>query len=179
MTLALPHDDPSFPDLLNAEILPSGGEVEGEGAKPPKEEILRHRYAMQAGTELGLWLFLAGTVQVRSCQRGCRVLNRKCTRSRDRKSSSERYATESLAIGKGDNRRPTQVVQKAHCTEVFPRARRCGRDWCARPEQYRVVLLRVCVLYTTNGPAQRVRRDISASKGCRFRLGRRRFRAPC
>eukprot|EP00903_Cladosiphon_okamuranus_P011719 g11021.t1 len=42
----------------------SGGEVEGESRMPPNEKALLDRYAARAGAELGLWLFLGGTVQV-------------------------------------------------------------------------------------------------------------------
>ncbi|CAN0396718.1 unnamed protein product, partial [Ectocarpus sp. 12 AP-2014] len=40
-------------------------EVEEEAELPPKEKALLNRYAARAGAELGLWLFLAGTVQAR------------------------------------------------------------------------------------------------------------------
>ncbi|CBN78017.1 conserved unknown protein [Ectocarpus siliculosus] len=39
-------------------------EVEEEAELPPKEKALLNRYTARAGAELGLWLFLAGTVQV-------------------------------------------------------------------------------------------------------------------
>ncbi|CAM9817987.1 unnamed protein product, partial [Hapterophycus canaliculatus] len=37
---------------------------EAEEELPPKEKALLDRYATRAGAELGLWLFLGGTVQV-------------------------------------------------------------------------------------------------------------------
>ncbi|CAM9723524.1 unnamed protein product [Ectocarpus sp. 8 AP-2014] len=40
-------------------------EVEEEAELPPKEKALLNRYTARAGAELGLWLFLAGTVQAR------------------------------------------------------------------------------------------------------------------
>eukprot|EP00752_Nemacystus_decipiens_P009160 g8182.t1 len=39
-------------------------EVEGKSGLPPEDKALLNSYAARAGAELGLWLFLGGTVQV-------------------------------------------------------------------------------------------------------------------
>ncbi|CAM9089866.1 unnamed protein product [Scytosiphon promiscuus] len=42
----------------------AGSEVEAEESLPQEEKTVLDRYATRAGAELGLWLFLGGTVQV-------------------------------------------------------------------------------------------------------------------
>lgn len=132
-----PHGDPALPNLLK---LPLGGEVDGEGAlPPPKEKALLDRYATRAGAELGLWLFLAGTVQVRSCQGlSCfGQLHQKMTRSKTKLGT---FRHRNLATGK--SLQPSHVVPRSSehwgvhtLQKVWSRLVRQGPSttgWCCR-----------------------------------------------